>query len=615
MSGAMPQPGGRWWPAAAVFLVACLPYIETPWFGFVAHDDPGHVVSNPVVREGLTLRGMAWAFGVGAEPAVDGWLNWPLTWLSHMTDVSLFGRWAGGHHLVSVLFHAVNATLVLAIAGRLGLTMPGALSVAAIFAVHPAQVESVAWVSERKTVLCGCLMLLAVLAYLRWRELVTSGGNSGSGRRGLAWLVGWNVLGGLALLAKPLAVTLPCLLLLLDAVPLGRIRTTAARSFFATLARCLPEKLPLCFAVAATCAGTIAAQAHLGAVTDLPLVTRLAHAVVAYATYLRVFLWPVGFGAIHQHPGMPTPAAFTSAAVLLLTVTALAVAAARRGRPLPLVGWCWFLGTLMPMIGIVQVGSNGWSERYLYLPIVGLAVAGAAVVEHLARSSSPAPRRTGSLSPRLAGAAVAIWIAGLAGLAWWQAGQWRDTPTLAARTLAANPARPGQRLRPGDATARWYALTWLAADAVERRDLAAAERWLLEAEAIPEFPQKEAFLQGRLGRLMLDTGRDAEAARRFTAALKHAPRDVPSRVGLGLAVLRGGDAARAAGIFEDLTEDQPRLPLPWVGLASALLELGRPVEAATCCERALALAPADRGALAVLEAARLATAERSERGP
>ena len=142
----MPQPGGRWWPAAAVFLVACLPYIETPWFGFVAHDDPGHVVSNPVVREGLTLRGMAWAFGMGAEPAVDGWLNWPLTWLSHMADVSLFGRWAGGHHLVSVLFHAVNATLVLAIAGRLGLTMPGALSVAAIFAVHPAQVESVAWV-------------------------------------------------------------------------------------------------------------------------------------------------------------------------------------------------------------------------------------------------------------------------------------------------------------------------------------------------------------------------------------------------------------------------------------------------------------------------------------
>ena len=616
MSSATAEHGDRWWPAAAVFLLACLPYVEVPWFEFVAHDDPGHVVSNPVVRDGLTLRGMAWAFGVGAEPAVDGWLNWPLTWLSHMADVSLFGGWAGGHHLLSVLFHAVNATLVLALAQRLGLALPGAVGAAAIFAVHPAQVESVAWVSERKTVLCGCLMLLAVLAYLRWRELVPSGGITGSGWRGLVWLAAWNVLGGLALLAKPLAVTLPGVLLLLDAVPLGRIRTTAVGPFFASLARCLPEKLPMCIAVAATCTGTIAAQAHLGAVTPLPPVTRLAHAVVAYGTYLRVFLWPVGLGVIHQHPGMPTPAAFTSAAVVLLTVTAVAVAAARRGRPLPLVGWCWFIGTLVPMIGIVQVGSNGWSERYLYLPLVGLAVAGAAVGERLlTRSSSPSPQRAGPLAPRLAAAVVAAWIAGLTGLAWWQAGQWRDTPTLAARTLAANPVRPEQRLRPGDATARWHALTWLAADAVERRDLDAAERWLLEAEAIPEFPEKEAFLQARLGRLMLDTGRDAEAARRFTAALAHSPYDVPSRVGLGLALLRAGEATQAAGIFTDLTESRPRLPLPWVGLASALLELGRPAEAAACCERALALSPGDRGALAVLESARLATAEMSERGP
>jgi len=616
MSGTTPWPGERWWPAAAVFLVACLPYGETPWFEFVAHDDPGHVVKNPVVRDGLTLRGMAWAFGVGAEPAVDGWLNWPLTWLSHMADVSLFGMWAGGHHLVNVFLHAVNAVLVLPLARRLGLAGPAAVFAATIFAVHPAQVESVAWVSERKTVLCGCLMLLSLLAYLRWREAVGAEATTGSGRRVVAWLVGSNALGGLALLAKPLAVTLPGLLFLLDAVPLGRLRAASVGSFRATLARCLPEKLPLFVAVAATCVGTIAAQADAGAVTPLPLVTRLAHALVAYATYLRVYLWPVGLSVIHRHPGMPTPAAFVAAAGVLATVTILAVTAARRGRPLPLAGWFWFLGTLVPMIGIVQVGSSGWSERYLYLPLVGLAVATAAVGERLlALVSDAVPRSAGSLATRLGGAAVVAWIAGLAGLAWWQTGQWRDTPTLAARTLAAHPAGPEPPRQPGEATARWYALTWLAADAIERRDLVAAERWLLEAEAIPEFPQKQAFLQGRLGRLMLDAGRDAEAARRFAEALTLAPDDVPSRVGLGLAVLRGGDPQQAEAIFRRLTEERPRIALPWVGLASALLELGRPVEAAACCQRALALAPADRGALAVLEVARLATAESSERGP
>ena len=153
---------------------------------------------------------MAWAFGFGTDPATDGWFNWPLTWLSHMADASVFGMWAGGHHAVNVFFHAVNAVLVLLLAQRLGLALPGALFASAIFAVHPAQVESVAWVSERKTVLCACLMLLSMLAYVRWRDVVTpAAGSEPAGRRAMMWLIGWNVLGVAALLAKPLAVTLP----------------------------------------------------------------------------------------------------------------------------------------------------------------------------------------------------------------------------------------------------------------------------------------------------------------------------------------------------------------------------------------------------------------------
>jgi predicted Zn-dependent protease len=199
-----------------------------------------------------------------------------------------------------------------------------------------------------------------------------------------------------------------------------------------------------------------------------------------------------------------------------------------------------------------------------------------------------------------------MWITTLALGSWWQTGQWRDTATLAARTLNANPAPVGRRLRPGDATARWYALTWLADDALQRRDSAAAERWLLEAERIPEFPQKEAVLQASLGRLMLDGGRAREAAQRFAVALEAAPHDVPSRIGLGLALMRGGEAREAEQIFRRLTAERPRITLAWLGLASALLNQGRTGEAVSCCERALKLAPGDRSALALLDAARQA---------
>jgi len=221
--------------APAVFLLACLPYAATPWFGFVEYDDPDHVFENPVVVEGLTLDGVVWAFGVGTDPAQDGYLNWPLAWLSHMADVSLFGLWAGGHHIVNVLLQATNAVLVLAVGCRLGLAMPAALVVAAVFAVHPAQVESVAWVSERKTVLSMCFMLLSLLAYLRWQA-------ASGGRRAIGWLFAWNALGVLAMLAKPQAVTLPCVLLLLDFAPLGRIRGPTTATWLAATARCVGEK-------------------------------------------------------------------------------------------------------------------------------------------------------------------------------------------------------------------------------------------------------------------------------------------------------------------------------------------------------------------------------------
>jgi Flp pilus assembly protein TadD len=572
VSTAITTPTARWWPGVLVALVACLPYLATPWFDFVAYDDPEHVAGHAIVGRGLTPGGVAWAFGIGADPATDGWFNWPLTWLSHMADVTVFGAWAGGHHLVNVAIHAVNAVLVLALGRRLGLSAAGATFAAVVFAVHPAQVESVAWVSERKTVLCAALMFLSMLGYLRWRELVAADGAACG--RAMAWWAGWNVLGVLALLAKPLAVTLPCALLLFDAVPPGRLRAATWRRCVASLARCVPDKLPLFAAVAATCAWTITTQAEAGAVHQLPLSTRLAHAVVAYATYLRVFLWPAGLGCFHPHPGMPTAAALLASAATLLAATAVVLLAALRGRPLTVVGWLWFLGTLVPTIGVIQVGANGWSDRYLYVPIVGLAVGVATLAEGLLAV------RPSALGRRVATAVAVVWLGALTAAAWRQTATWRHTGALAEASVAASPTSA-------------EAWNMLAVHQAGGGRLEAAGESFGNAVALAASPIRRADYLANLGRLELDAGRDGQAARACAAAVAAVPGHVAGRRGLGVALTRLGAADRAAEVLRGLVADAPGDAAAWVGLGNAVYRLGRAGEAAGCYGRALAIDPAD----------------------
>lgn len=526
-----------WWPVALVFLLACLPYVETPWFEFVEYDDPGHVFDNPMVAEGLTPRGVAWAFGIDADPDAPDRYSWPLTWLSHMADVSAFGLWAGGHHVVNVLLHAVNAGLTLALGLRLGLGLPGALLVASVFAVHPVQVESVAWVSERKTVLSACLMLLSLLAYLRW--LAAAGG-----WRAWGWLIGWNTLGLLALLAKPLAVTLPCVLLLLDAVLLGRM----SKPWPANIARCVGEKLPLVACAGFAAAWTMASQAEAGAVISLPWSLRLAHAVVAYATYLRVFFWPVDLGCIHPHPGMPGLVTFVAAAAALVAMTAACLGATRGRRPLAVVGWCWFLGTLVPMIGLVTVGSNGWSARYLYFPIIGLAIA---VVDVARGLGGPAwaewqRRRAGSGQPsaivRSAPALLAgAWLAVLTATAWLQTAQWRDTPTLAARTFAGST----------EPHAHWHVWTWRARYHARRGELAAAAD---SAERAARLAPHHADAWATLAEYQLAAGRAAAALAHASRAIELDPADAAAALTLATAAFQLRDDTAAARAWAGLGE-------------------------------------------------------------
>jgi len=420
---------------------AALPYLQTLWFGFVNYDDPGHVAENPVVQQGLTRSGLAWAFGLGGPVPDAHWYNWPLAWLSHMADVSLFGSWAGGHHLASVALHAVNTALVVAFIRLLGVTAAAAMFCGVVFAVHPVQVESVAWVSERKTLVSGCFMLLTLLAYVMAGRRCGAAGPQTAAIPSLAVLT-WSGLGALALLGKPMAVVLPVLLLLLDLWPLRRWTAGDVRHN----AGLIIEKLPLFALALATGLWTIATQQQAGAVRDLealPLAARLANAVCATAEYLGMLVWPMNLAVFYPHPGWrPEWQVLLAAAVL--AVISWACWRRRNDEPALAVGWLWFLVTLAPMIGVIQVGNQALADRYLYLAILGPLIA---IVGSLAASAGPAPsaaaparRQSSARRQTAAGAAwawatVAVAVVCLP-LTWRQAGVWRDSLTLFSHALA-----------------------------------------------------------------------------------------------------------------------------------------------------------------------------------
>jgi tetratricopeptide (TPR) repeat protein len=447
-------------------------------------------------------------------------------------------------------------------------------------------------------------MLLSMLAYLR-SQLATSGPAAA------AWFVGWNVLGVLALLGKPLAVTLPCVLLLFDFAPLGRVRGPNARGWLTTGGRAVVEKLPLLACAILDAWWTVAVQSGAGAVTPLPWATRLAHATVAYATYLRVFFWPVDLGCIHPHPGMPPVTAVLASVALLAVASGVCIAAARRGRPLALVGWCWFLGTLVPMVGLVTVGSNGWSDRYLYVPIVGIAIAVADVGLALAEPlrACLASRGLGRFGAHGMGAAAiggaVVWLVTLTIASWRQASQWRDTPTLASQTLAAST----------DPHAHWHAWTWLARHHARERDFSTAEAFFGRAQALApdasQIPARAVAWHYAVGRMRMTDRRYADAAREFAAVLALRPDHISGRLGLAVALSRTGRPDRAAAIFEQVLADKPQCAVAWVGLGDLHLRAGRAAEAADCLDRALAIQPDDAAAVTLRAWARVACGDRA----
>jgi tetratricopeptide (TPR) repeat protein len=499
--------------------------------GFVGYDDPDFLGRSPRVAEGLTRAGAAWA----ATAVVAA--NWhPLTLLSHMLDVELFGMRAAGHHATNLALHALNACLIFAgLRAATGAHWPSAFA-AALFALHPLNVEPVAWVSQRKTLLSTTLALLALCAWGAWS------------RRGGGWRYGGvALLLALGLAAKPMLVTLPLALVLVDAWPLGRLG--GARD----LPRRLAEKLPLLALSAAAGAVAFLAQRAAGAMGPVDPGTALRvgvpNALRSYAWYLAKVVWPSGLAVHYPHPWLPrvggTPPGapeLLGAAVLLLAAS-LAVLASRRRYAV--AGWLWFLGTLVPVIGLVQVGTQATADRYFYLPGIGLLAAAAWLAAELSRR----------LPSRALAAALALaLLAALGGASFAQTGHWRDSRALYARAVAVSPRDSIMLFNLGNARR-------------EGGDLEGATRaWRRALEIDPG--RAEARVQWGLA--LAQAGRADEAERQYRLALESAPELAAAHHNLAVLLAERGDLDRAIEHFERALAAEPGSELARRGLARAL---------------------------------------------
>ncbi len=338
-----------------IILVAItwLVFGQTIRYDFVNYDDNEYVYANPAITSGLTLHGITYAFsGRHAK-------NWhPLTTLSHMLDCQLWGVRAGGHHFTNVVFHTIAVVLLFLVLKQMtGATIWQSAFVAALFAIHPLRVESVAWISERKDVLSGVFFMLTLGAYARYARYPSFG-------RYLTV----SILFALGLMSKSMLVTVPFVLLLLDYWPLNRFTKRSSRQL-------ILEKVPLLALSAAAGVATLLVQrSSLAVVERLPVVSRIGNGLVSCVIYVKQMIWPVGLAVFYPHPGDQLPVWEIGLAIALLAMVSAGAVALRRKSPYLITGWFWYLVMLLPVIGLIQVGSQGHADRYTYLPQIGLYV-------------------------------------------------------------------------------------------------------------------------------------------------------------------------------------------------------------------------------------------------
>jgi tetratricopeptide (TPR) repeat protein len=417
------RPGLRFAICVALFGMTWAVFGQTLGFQFVNYDDPIYVIENAHIRAGLSWHGVGWAFThIHSQ-------NWhPLTTISHMLDCQLFGLQSSWHHFVNVLLHSVAAVLLFFALEKMTTAMWTSAFVAAVFAIHPLRVESVAWISERKDVLSGVFFMLTLIAYVGWVR-----------RPSIGRYLTMSILLACGLMSKPMLVTMPIVLVILDYWPLNRGQKSEARGQqsavsgqWSVVNGLVLEKTPLFGLSVLSIVATLWAQnLALGSTQHLPLQWRVTNAVVSYVDYIRQMFWPVDLVPFYVHlENRLSMLRLLTAVMMLIAITAIAFAR-RRKNPYILVGWLWYVVILVPVIGLVQVGLQARADRYTYLPQIGLYIALMWLICDLTKSW----RQQGVIL----GAGAAIVLAALSILSWKQATHWRDSEALWTHALAITP--------------------------------------------------------------------------------------------------------------------------------------------------------------------------------
>ena len=522
---------------------------------FVNNDDSLYVYENSTVTAGLTLGGIAASFSSANS---DNWI--PLTSISHMVDWQFYGRNAGGHHLTNVLLHAANAILLFLVLGAMTGTVWRSAFVAAVFAVHPLHVESVAWVAERKDVLSGLFFMLTLWAYARHAQQAGGLGPKSHIWYGLA--LAFFIFG---LMSKPMLVTLPFVLLLLDYWPFKRVESL--RSVFGVRSLIL-EKVPFLLLAAADCVATILVQRNgIGSIQHLGFFWRAGNALVAYVDYIWQMIYPAGLAVFYPHPGNQLPVLKIAVSALALIVISAGVVVWRRKRPYLIAGWLWYLGMLVPVIGLVQVGGQARADRYTYLPQIGLYILLTWGAAELCRSWRH--RRA------VLGFAASVILAGLMAGGYVQTGYWKDSYSLWAHTLACTTENPVAHYNFG------YAL------AGQGKLNAAIEQYKRALEINPYYAEG----QNNWGNALASQGKATDAIEHYERALQINPDYAEGHSNLGLALAGQGKLDEAIGHYERALQIKPDNAEAHNNLGLALARQGKVTEAIEQYERALQIKP------------------------
>jgi len=519
-------------------------YLPALYHSFVEYDDQQYVTDNPRVQAGLTWRGVVWAFGFHAG-------NWhPLTWMSHMLDCQIYGADAGGHHLTNVLLHVASTLLLFAVLNRMTNAMWRSAAVAALFAWHPLHVESVAWVAERKDVLCAFFWMLTLWFYARYvaQPSMTR----------YFFVFGSFVL---CLMAKPMGVTLPFVLLLLDYWPMGRFSIYDFQ--FTIFKKLLVEKLPLLALSAIACWLTLRAQEiAIVSTAGLPVFQRIPHVLAAYNHYLTATFIPKNLAVYYPYRiHLPT---FTvvCAIIMLGLVTFLAIKNLRR-QPYIIVGWLWYLGTLVPVIGLVQVGDQAWADRYTYLPLIGLFVPVVWFAFEIIKNRIV-----------LQGVSVAVSAALIVATSV-QLGYWKDTRTL---------FEHADRVTPDN----YMAITILGSLLAEEHKLdEAMEYYRTALRYQPTFPETHFFM----GNALDEQGRLDEALVEYQKALWFKPTQEQTHIFMGIALAKQKKYDEAIAHYNAALELNPDSAVAQNNLGRILHTQGRLDEAVEHYNAALEIDP------------------------